>query len=65
MSSGSLFQSVWRYCLPQRNIGARFAQNVPLTWKSFSTHKMALIGDVGQVGARLGPFGDSVNLGSK
>jgi hypothetical protein len=27
------------------------------------THPMVLLGDMGQVEARFGPFGDSVNLG--
>jgi hypothetical protein len=29
------------------------------------THPMVLLGDVGQVEARFGPFGDSVNLGTR
>ena len=43
-------------------IGARFVPNVPLAWKSFWAHLMVLLGDVSDVEARFGPFGDSVNL---
>jgi hypothetical protein len=35
--------------------------NVPRSWKSFQAHPMVLLGDVGQVEARFGPFGDSIN----
>jgi hypothetical protein len=45
-------------------MGAWFASNVPQAWKSFWTHPMVLLGDVGQVEARFGLFGDSVNLGT-
>jgi hypothetical protein len=34
-------------------------------WKSFWMHLMELLGDVGQVDAHFGLFGDSVNLGTK
>jgi hypothetical protein len=43
-------------------IGARFASNVPYAQKSFWTHLMVLLGDVGQVEAYFSMFGDSVNL---
>ena len=33
--------------------------------KSFWMHPMVLLGDMGQVEARFGPFGDSVNLGER
>jgi hypothetical protein len=36
--------------------------NVQQAWKSFQAHSMVLLGDVGQVEARFGPFGDSINL---
>jgi hypothetical protein len=36
--------------------------NVPHSWKSFQAHPMVLLGDVGQVEAHFGPFGDSINL---
>jgi hypothetical protein len=36
--------------------------NVPQPWKSFQSHLMVLLGDVGQVEGRFGPFGDSINL---
>jgi hypothetical protein len=36
--------------------------NVPLAWKSFWALLMELLGDVGQVEACFGMFGDSVNL---
>jgi hypothetical protein len=46
-------------------IGARFAPNVPWAWKSFQAHPMVLLGDIGQVEARFGPFAESVNLGAR
>jgi hypothetical protein len=45
--------------------GAWFAPNVPRAWKSFWAQPMVLRGDVCQVEARLGPFGDSVSLGAR
>jgi hypothetical protein len=33
--------------------------------KSFWMHPMGLVGDMGQVESRLGPFGDSVNIGAR
>ena len=39
--------------------------NVPLARKSFWMHPMVLLGDMGQVEDRFGPFGDSVNVGAK
>jgi hypothetical protein len=39
--------------------------NVPQTRKSFQAHSMVLLGDVGQVEAHFGPFGDSINLRGK
>jgi hypothetical protein len=45
-------------------MGAWFALNVPWAWKSFLAHPMVLLGDVGQVEARFGLFGDSVNVGT-
>jgi hypothetical protein len=46
-------------------MGAQFASNVPRAWKSFWAHPMVLLGDVGQVEAYFGPFGDSVKLGAR
>jgi hypothetical protein len=43
-------------------IGAQFAPNAPLAWKSFWAHPMVLLGDAGQVVAHFGLLGDSVNL---
>jgi hypothetical protein len=43
-------------------MGAQFALNAPRAWKSIWAHPMVLLGDVGQVEACFGPFGDSVNL---
>ena len=45
------------------DIGARFASNVSLDQKSFWTHPMELLGDVGHVEYRFFPFGDSVGVG--
>jgi hypothetical protein len=39
-----------------------FAMNIPWARKSFWTHLMVVLGDVGQVEARFGLFGDSINL---
>jgi hypothetical protein len=39
---------------------ARFAPNVPQAQKSFWTHPMVVLGDVGHVESRSGPFGGSV-----
>jgi hypothetical protein len=40
----------------------RFAPDVPWVRKLFWVHLMELLGDVGEVEARFGPFSDSVNL---
>ena len=45
--------------------GARFASNVPLDRKSFWTHPMELLGDVGHVESHFIPFGDSVSVGAR
>jgi hypothetical protein len=39
--------------------------NVSRAWKSFWAHPIVLLGDVGQVEARFGPFGDGVNLSAR
>jgi hypothetical protein len=39
--------------------------NVPLSWKSFWTHPMELLSDVGHVESHFGPFGDSVCVGAR
>jgi hypothetical protein len=44
---------------------AWFAVNVPGAQKSFWPHPMDLLGDVGQMEARFGLFGDSVNLNTR
>jgi hypothetical protein len=36
--------------------------NVQWVWKYFQAHPMVVPGDVGQVEARFGLFGDSINL---
>jgi hypothetical protein len=46
-------------------IGARFALNMQLAQKSFCAQPMELLGDIGQVEARFGPFGDKVSLGAR
>jgi hypothetical protein len=45
--------------------GSRFTPNVPRAWKSFWAHPMVLLGDVCQLEACFGPFGNSVSLGAK
>jgi hypothetical protein len=42
-----------------------FAPNIPLAEKSFLTHPMELIGDVGHLESRFGPFGDIVSVGAR
>jgi hypothetical protein len=32
-------------------------------WKLFWTHPMELLGDMGHVESRIGPFGDDVSVG--
>jgi hypothetical protein len=46
-------------------IGAWYAPNVPWAQKSFWTHPMELLGDVGHVESHFSRFGDSVNIGAK
>jgi hypothetical protein len=46
-------------------IGALFTPNVPSAPKSFCTHSMELIGNVGLVKSRFGPFGDSVGVSAR
>jgi hypothetical protein len=46
-------------------IGARFVLNVPQAQKSFWTHLMELLGDVGPVEPCFGLFGDSVNVDAR
>jgi hypothetical protein len=44
---------------------ARFALNVLQAQKSFWMHSMELLGDVGDVESRFGPFGDSISVGAR
>jgi hypothetical protein len=46
-------------------IGAWFALNVPWAWKLFWAYPMELQGNVGQMEARFGPFGGSINLDTR
>jgi hypothetical protein len=64
-SSGCSFWSVWRQCQSQRKIGARFAPNVPQAQKSFWTHSVEHLGDVGHVEPHFCPFRDSVSMSAK
>jgi hypothetical protein len=41
------------------------APNVPLARKSFWTHLMVLLSDVGHVESHLGLFGDSVSVDAR
>jgi hypothetical protein len=45
--------------------GAHFALKVPLAQKLFWTHPMKLLGDMGRLESRFGPFGDSVIIGAR
>ena len=56
---------VWRLCLCQRKIGARFVPNVPYAQKLFWMYPMVLLADMVQVEARFGPFGHSANLDAR
>jgi hypothetical protein len=38
---------------------------VPQAKKTFWTHPMELLGDMGHVESRLDPFGDSVSVGAR
>jgi hypothetical protein len=42
-----------------------FVLNVPQARKSFWTHPIELIGDVGRVESHFGPFGESVSVGAR
>ena len=46
-------------------IGACFAPNVTLAQKSFWTHPMELLCDVGHVESRFDTFGDVVSVGAR
>jgi hypothetical protein len=39
--------------------------NVSLALKLFWIHQMELLGNMGQIEARIGPFGDSANLDTR
>ena len=43
----------------------QFASNVSWAEKSFWKHPMELLGDVGLVQSRFGPFGDSVSVSAR
>jgi hypothetical protein len=64
-SNGISFRSVWRQCLCRCNIGAQFAPNVPHAHKSFWTHPMEFLGDVGQVESYFGLFRYSVSVDAR
>jgi hypothetical protein len=46
-------------------VGAWFAPNIPQALKSFWTHLMELLGDMGHVESCFGLFGDSVSAGGR
>ena len=46
-------------------MGAWFALDVPQAYKSFWTHPMELLGDMGHVESRFFPFGDNVGVGAR
>jgi hypothetical protein len=48
-----------------RKIGAQFAPSVLEARISFWTHQMELLGDMGPVESRFGPFGDSVSVSAR
>jgi hypothetical protein len=55
--------------LESLNIGERlvhgFALNIPQAQKSFWTHPIEHLGDVGHVKSHFGPFRDSVSIGAR
>jgi hypothetical protein len=46
-------------------IGAWFGPNIAQAQKSFWSHPMELLGDVGHVESCFGLFGDSVSVGAR
>jgi hypothetical protein len=46
-------------------VGVQYALNIPRAWKSFWPHLIGFLGDVGQIEANFGLFGDSVNLDAR
>jgi hypothetical protein len=42
-----------------------FASNAPLAQKSFLTHPLEILGDVGHLESHFPPFGDSVSIGAR
>jgi hypothetical protein len=46
-------------------IGARFVPNIPQDQKSFWTHKIELLSDVGHMESHFGSFRDSVSIGAR
>jgi hypothetical protein len=40
-------------------------RKVPQAWKSFLIQPMELLGDVGHLESRFGPFGDGVTVGAR
>jgi hypothetical protein len=46
-------------------IGPQFPPNILQAHKSFSTHLMVLLCDVGHVEPHFGPFGDSVSVSTR
>jgi hypothetical protein len=46
-------------------MGARFAPNVPEARKSFWTHPVERLGDVGHGKPHFGPFRESVSISAK
>jgi hypothetical protein len=42
-----------------------FALNIPQAQKSFWTHPIEYLGDVGHVESHFGPFRDSVSIGAR
>ena len=46
-------------------IGIGFARNIPYAQKSFWTHPMEVLGDVGHVKYHFGPFGHGVRVDTR
>jgi hypothetical protein len=63
-TSGCPFCFIWRVLILTQD-RCTFVPNVPQAWKSFWTHPIELLGDVGHVEFHFGPFGDSVSVGAR
>jgi hypothetical protein len=64
-SYGISCRPIWRQCQFRCKIGARFVPNLPYAQKSFWTHPIELLGDVGYVESCFSLFGDTISVGAR